>query len=225
MRSAFFVALCIGLLNGCSDGASPNETPRATSAPLNTEPEVTPQASAPGKQAAAGWVVHPRKDGLSGVDDSFASLLSKEAFELESPYEGKQHAWLSYSIAADPRSVIPIIQLHVERGQFFCTDQIVCHVRIRIDDSEPSGWAFKMPSNGDTDWINLGWEIGDGPDNSTCVAYDLLNAKHILIQPSFYRDGDRTLEFDVEGLARVSIGMPTEKQLKECLSPPRLRHA
>ena len=181
----------IGALTGNKSSTPPPET--TTSASTSTPEKLVNEPLTPEKfvnePSKPEWSYSNDPDMVSGKEISQANMMSINSFEMEFPYQGGTFGHLS--VRKHPRYGKDIMFI-INKGQLHCTSYDGCQVSVRFDDNKP----FKVHAN-------------EPEDNSNTVlflsGYDKLlkqirTSKTMIIEATFYQNGERAFEFDVSNL-------------------------
>lgn len=140
------------------------------------------------QKAAQSWVYSDATDKMSGKPIKFADIHSSNEFSLGPPYEGAQRATLR--LRTHPRFGKDVM-LSISRGQFMCTSSD-CSVTARFDDGKPLTFTANEPADHSSNMLFI--------DNHDRFVAGARKARRLLIEVRFFREGNRTMEFDVQGL-------------------------
>lgn len=152
-----------------------------------------PAAAAP-KPVTQSWHYQSDTDPMTGKTTRFAMLRSDNAFALDFPYRGAQHATLS--LRHHPRHGFDSI-ISIERGQLQCGISRGCKLQVRFDDGSPQRWTFVEPESHDSTALFL----RDGRQ----FARKVLASKRIRIELKFFSQSPEIVEFHTDGLDRSKI--------------------
>ncbi len=117
-----------------------------------------------------------------------AGVIADEAFELDSPYQGEQHAKLM--VRQHPKQGLDIM-FSVERGQLLCGYRD-CYIDIRIDDEVSEKYSCSKPADGSSTMLFV--------RNKKKLLKKMKKAKALKVRAVFYRQGAHVFTFNVEGL-------------------------
>lgn len=192
-----FAALCglvlvAGLLiYATSDDAPPkrgttakeavSEVPTGTAgdAAEKTVPPITP-----GSQ----WIYFDSADVMSGKVGRTAYVESKNTFDFNFPYQGKQRARLV--LRQHPRRGADVMFM-IEKGQLEC-GYSDCPITVRFDDGKAITYQGNRPADHSTEAVFL-------PGAQGLIA-KIGRAKLVRFEMSVFRQGSIVAEFDVSGL-------------------------
>lgn len=133
------------------------------------------------------WKYTENDDSVSGKSIKTASVDSLNVFAFEFPDDGGQRALLS--LRSHPRLGLKAY-IQIKKGQFLCNDK--CPIPVRFDDGTPE--TYYGAKSGDTAATTL--SIG----NAERLLANVKKSEKVYIEPSFYGEGTRVLEFEVSGL-------------------------
>lgn len=134
------------------------------------------------------WTYRNNADEMSGKNISYAVVSAVNPITLAFPYGGAQRARLI--LRQHPRYGFDVL-LQLDRAQFLCGLD-ACDLTVRFDDGPPKAWSASPPSDHDTTTLFL--------QNETNFLAAIRKAKVVKIEPQFFQDGTRVLEFDVSRL-------------------------
>jgi hypothetical protein len=143
---------------------------------------VAKPTAAPGSQ----WEYWTHQDSM-GRKRSNASVDSTNTLSFGFPYQGWQHGTLALRKSPGLDALI-----RIERGQFIC-GYPGCSVNVRFDDGPIQRFLASEPDDHSTTTLFL---LG----NERRFAAQLLKAKAVHIEATFYQEGSQILDFNVEGL-------------------------
>jgi hypothetical protein len=135
---------------------------------------------------AKSWKYSEKVDKMSSETNYYASIDANEKLKFDFPYDGGSVANLTVRNKGKENEII----LSVSKGQF--NSKIENNtVRIKFDDEKPIEVPYTEPSSGSSDLIFIGTEKE--------VIAKLLTAKKVLIEAEFFNEGNRQMEFNVDG--------------------------
>jgi hypothetical protein len=165
--------------------AAPSAAPATqtvTAAAASEPPAEAPQPPRP------DWTYFDQPDQITGRPIHFASVNASENLDFNFPYSGGSTANLQ--IRKHPRYGTDVI-LSIDKGQFVCGVE-ACSVMVRFDDGHAARYSANQPS----DYRSTALFI---TPSSKFIAL-AKKAKRVVIEASFYQDGNRTMVFPIEGL-------------------------
>lgn len=137
------------------------------------------------------WTYDENTDSMSGQIIRTARITSSNAFELQPPYQGQQHAIL---VLRQSKRLGNSVILQISQGQLIC-DFRACTVPVRFDDESPTQWPTARPADNDTTTLFLG--------NYDHFVAKLNHSKYLRIEATFFQNGSAVLEFPTDGFDRA----------------------
>lgn len=135
------------------------------------------------------WEYTEHKNEMRGTTTKIAETKSTNTIDLDFPYAGKQHGWISVLVDSEGESV----HFFIKRGQIVCSDGSAynkCSVLIKFDDSESVLFHAEL--------------LGDKGNHVIFTDDDFLQrvqaAKKVKIQIPFFQNGNRVFNFNVGNL-------------------------
>lgn len=141
----------------------------------------------------AKWDYESDKDEMRGTVSKWATLDSATELNLNSPYEGQNHA----RIQIDHGDII----LTVDKGQIMCRKEL--GIPVKFDNDSVVNFACDTPDNGDskTIYINNRIKNQNGDEFKNNYLDDKISkSKTMTIEVEFYDSGTRQIIFKVTGL-------------------------
>lgn len=171
---------------------------------LRQQAAPTPAAQKPVAQAAAaaaadtkpaipinvesGWEYTQETDPMTSKAAKYAKLLSENSLSLDFPYAGKNYGQIT--VRQHPKWGLDVL-VQVEKGQMLCHSyDESCKVTIRFDDGPPQRFGGAEPEDNSSTVIFLRDEARFLKEAS--------KAKRILVQATFYQNGEQLLEFKTD---------------------------
>ena len=133
------------------------------------------------------WRYYDNEDPMTSKKIYHAFVMSKDYFELDRPYEGRQSAELT--LRTHPRWGKDLM-LSIKQGQFLCRYN-GCNLTVRFDDGNPITFSASEPEDNSTTILFI--------DNYSRFVGLMLKSKTVKIQANFYQNGSRVFEFNVAG--------------------------
>jgi hypothetical protein len=133
------------------------------------------------------WYYHVPHDSVSNKKTYLAVIESKGYFELDFPYQGKQKAKLI--LRTDNKGKKNVL-LSIGKGQLLCIPQ-GCHIKIRFDQGKYMQFAASKIQNNDATDLRI--------NDYEKFASIMMKSKKIFIQVTFFDQGTRVFEFNVQG--------------------------
>lgn len=174
----FFVLSVIG----CGGSSNSNSTGNKDSGTVN-------KAAGETNTETGGWVYSEKEDKMEGGKKYFAEVTATEKLKFEFPYDGGSTATLALRNAEGKNSIM----LSVSKGQY--NSDITGEnnsLKMKFDDEKPMTVSYGIPSDGSSDLIFINSEAE--------IINKLKAAKKVLIEVEFYNEGNRQIEFIVDGL-------------------------
>lgn len=136
--------------------------------------------------SSKGWNYSEKVDKMSSETNYFASIDANEKLKFDFPYDGGSVATITVRNKNKENEIL----LSVSKGQF--NSKIENNtVKIKFDDEKAIEVPYTEPSSGSSDVIFIGTEKE--------VIAKLKTAKKVLVEAEFYNEGNRQMEFNVEG--------------------------
>lgn len=169
---------------------APSNSPNAATALVATEPNKpsTPPPAIVTPNSVEAWEYSRENDPMSGKPAAYAKLLSQNSLSLDFSYRGRNHGQLM--VRQHPKWGLDVL-LEVEQGQMLCRSyNDSCKVTIRFDDGPPQRFGGAEPEDNSSTVIFLRDEARFLKEAS--------KAKRILVQATFYKNGEQLLEFKTD---------------------------
>lgn len=139
---------------------------------------------------ANAWSYRTSEEPMSGKKSFYASQQSQNVIEFNWPYQGPQKATIL--LRKHPRYGQDVI-IFIERGQFMCSaGGSHCDVVAKFDGAAPITLETSLPDDFDSTKVFV---RGDAR-----FIRLLKKSKRLLIEASFFKEGTRVFEFNVDGL-------------------------
>lgn len=133
------------------------------------------------------WRYYANEDPMTSKKTYHAFVESKDYFELDRPYEGKQKAELT--LRTHPRWGKELY-LSIQQGQFLCRYRD-CNLTVRFDDRPAMQFSANEPDDNSSTTLFI--------NDYSKFASLMMKSKKVLIQAGFYNQGSRIFEFNVKG--------------------------
>jgi hypothetical protein len=174
-----------------SDDRSNNKLDRKLASAIDSPTHSpTPKLSpTPTPTPVFDWHYETREYAMSNRDIKKAFIMSTNSFIFDFPYGGSQRALLI--LRKHPRWGRDVI-LGIEKGQFICRSYNNCRVLVRFDKGKARYYRATEPADNSSNKIFI--------RGYNRFVSRLKRAKRLYIEATFYNEGVRVLEFDVEGL-------------------------
>lgn len=141
------------------------------------------------KMAGEAWDYSTTPDSMTQKPVTIASVGSTSRLSFDFPYGGLQQATLQ--LRKHPRWGQDVI-LQIEKGQFICNSYDGCSVSVRFGNGKPKRFSATEPSDNDSTYLFIRGYNG--------FVSELRKVDKIYIEAQFYQEGNRTMEFAVDGL-------------------------
>jgi hypothetical protein len=161
----------------------------APSSSSNSIPPSSPIAIQPQAPQPKTWDYSTETDKVSDKPSKRASIASNNTFQLDFPYQGGSIGVLV--VRKHPRFGKDVI-FSVSKGQLLCTSYNGCQVSVKFDDKPAYKVSAEEPADHSSDTLFLqGYEK---------LVKDMKASKKALVEVTFYQQGNKSFEFNVEGL-------------------------
>ncbi|MBD9609776.1 hypothetical protein [Pseudomonas sp. PDM08] len=141
------------------------------------------------KMSGEAWTYENVQDSMTQKTINRALLGSTNRLSFDFPYRGTQQAQLQ--LRKHPRWGQDVI-LQIQKGQFLCNSYDGCSVSVRFGNGKPKEFSAGEPNDNSRTSIFI-----QGYSN---FVSELRKVDKVYIEASFYQEGNRTLEFAVDGL-------------------------
>jgi hypothetical protein len=172
------------IINAISSNNS--STPSASSPASSPTSSSSPTDYTPPKPE---WNMGNDIDSVSGKESKVAIMDSTNEVEMAFPYNGGSTG--SIIIRKHPRHGKDVI-FKVSKGQLLCDISDGCSVSVRFDDKPARQVHATEPADHSSDTLFL-----SGYDR---LVNEIKASKKMIVEATFYQNGARTYEFEVEGL-------------------------
>ncbi|MNQ82542.1 hypothetical protein D3C85_975960 [compost metagenome] len=139
--------------------------------------------------AGEAWDYETTQDSMSQKPVTTAFIRSTNRLSFDFPYRGAQQATLQ--LRKHPRWGQDVI-LHIQKGQFLCNSYNGCSVSVRFGNGKPKQFSAGEPSDNDSTYVFI--------RGYNSFVSELRKVDKIYIEAQFYKEGNRTMEFAVDGL-------------------------
>lgn len=136
----------------------------------------------------SNWEYTNDVDQMTGNNNYYAKCISKTKIDFEFPYDGGSFFTLVVRSKGHGNEVL----LTVSKGQFMTSLMSSESCKIKFDDNQPIAFKYNMSNDASADVIFF--------DNSDEFVKKLITAKKLLIEATFFNEGNKVIEFDVSGL-------------------------
>ena len=134
------------------------------------------------------WEYNQKEDSMTGGVTYFATVSSTNTVNFSFPYNGEQHARLTFR--NDPKYGKDIL-FRIEKGQILCESYDSCTVLVRFDDEKPTTYSASTPADNSTETVFI--------SNYEKFMEKIRKAKMVRVSPTVYQEGAPVFEFDVRG--------------------------
>lgn len=160
-----------------SEGALSAMPPASAPVLPKSPPAVTPPS----------WRYAQRVDEMRGATTQFASLFSRNAHSFAFPYSGGSKLEITLRRTGGYDDVM----LEISKGQFTsCFSN--CTIAAKFDDGQILTYTGNAAADGRSDVIFINEKAG--------FLRRIAQAKKLILEPEFHREGRRQFTFDVSGL-------------------------
>lgn len=140
------------------------------------------------QQPQYAWVYSQDESAMDGRKRYFASCRSTNEIEFDFPYNGGSTFTLTLRNMGRGNEVI----LEVSKGQFMSSIASSETLRAKFDEDSPLTFSYNSADDGSTDIIFL--------NNAAKFISKLKKADKLMLEATFYNEGNRIIYFDVAGL-------------------------
>lgn len=162
------------------------------------EEEVVPEEPEAAVAPASQWVTTEGEDELTRGTITTRTAMSREPFQLGSPYDGLQYARLT--LRQHPRHGSDVL-LSIEEGQIICHGR-GCRVDVVFDDGDPISWRANEAASGSSTVVFL--------TQVERFERELRRANEVRIAVTLYREGTRIFAFP--GLSEEAPAAQVERE-------------
>lgn len=141
------------------------------------------------RMAGEAWDYETTQDSMSQKPVTTAFIRSTNRLSFDFPYRGAQQATLQ--LRKHPRWGQDVI-LHIQKGQFICNSYDGCAVSVRFGNGKPKRFSAGEPNDNDSTYVFI--------RGYNSFVSELRKVDKIYIEAQFYQEGNRTMEFAVDGL-------------------------
>lgn len=175
----FSIFVVILQIAASTDESTPSSTPKSESKPEVTETDT---------EFTGNWNYTQDVDKMEGNTRYFASTRSTNVEHFKFPFDGGSHFTLTVRNMSGHNEVL----ISVSKGNFIPSVMGDETVKVKFDTGTPSTYVYNSPEDISTDLIFI--------DKADKFLEDLKTAKKLLIEATFFDEGTRYMEFDVEGI-------------------------
>ncbi len=138
-------------------------------------------------ESTIGWQYSDAQDKMGRGSIRMARLSSDNTVSFRFPYSGEQRAELVVRSNSSGNDVLLLLR----KGQFVCGSG-ECSVNVKFDDNAIQKYKATTADNGATNVLFI--------KNYKQFVRNLKTAKSLLIEASFYQEGQHVFNFSPEGL-------------------------
>lgn len=179
--------IVVGLVAVFSFVSSNDKTTTSDRSALDAMPPSGPVSGVKANLSVPGWSYSQRTDNMRGVVTKFASLDSANSHAFEFPYAGGSKLNVTLRRTGDKDEVL----LKVSKGQFVsCISS--CTISAKFDDGKVLTYTGSAAADGRHDLIFINEVAG--------FVRRIGQAKMLILEPEFFKEGRRQFTFTVDGL-------------------------
>lgn len=134
--------------------------------------------------ASAQWEYNTRADKMTGKTKHITGVVSTNSLNLAFPYAGTNYGRI---IVRQEDGKAPEVFVTVDEGQILCRLSD-CSLRVRFDENQPIRMSGSPPDDHSSRIVFI--------NQASKFIAAAQKAKRILIEMSFYKNGNQILEFD-----------------------------
>lgn len=175
------VVAVLGLIGYCSEQGETESTKEETA---KTEETVTENVE---KEHKSAWSYSESVDEMTEVTNYFATCQSTNEVEFDFPYGGGSHLSIVVRNMGKKNDVL----FSISSGQFNSGIDGQ-KITLRIDGGEPFKVNCNSANDGSMDVLFA--------SNASKIIEKIKAAKTLKVQAEFFQEGNKTFDFDVEGL-------------------------
>ncbi|MBF0438290.1 MAG: hypothetical protein HQL93_04125 [Magnetococcales bacterium] len=135
------------------------------------------------------WRYDKNKDDMTSKDISYAITESLNKEDLHFPYGPGISGRLT--LQQHPRNG-KNVYIVLDNGQILCPSYDLCSISVRFDDHKPTKFSAIGPSDGSRKMVFI--------QNYAKFLGELKKSKKVMIELPMYQDGNRSWQFNVDGL-------------------------
>ena len=136
----------------------------------------------------ANWSLSEITDKMTSVKKYYAVCKSTNTIEFQFPYQGGSYFTLTVRNSGKGNEVV----INVSKGQFMPSLNSEESVKVKFDDGKPIDYTYLSASDGSSDVIFL--------NNENNFIKKLKVSKKLMIETTFFNEGSKIMEFDINGL-------------------------
>lgn len=158
----------------------------------SSETEKTENATSNAKINEKGvkenWEYSEDENKMDGTKQYFAQTTSTNQVDFAFPYDGGSNMDIIVRKTGKASEVL----LLISKGQFMGSIGGSSKAKVKFDDQSPVSYSYESAGDGSGDVIFL--------NNATNFISKLKDSKKVMIELTFFNEGNKILEFDTEGL-------------------------
>lgn len=139
-------------------------------------------------EVITNWVYSQDSDKMTSNKQYFAECKSTNEIEFQAPYSGGSYFTITVRNMENKNDVC----ISVSKGQFMTSVMGSESMKVKFDNDSPVSFTFNSAADGSADIIFL--------NQSKKFISRLKTAKKVIIETMFFQEGNKQLEFDVDGL-------------------------
>lgn len=134
------------------------------------------------------WSYSEKQDKMTSKTNKWATVDADELLQFASPYDGGVTA----SLVIRKKDGLDIM-FRISKGQIITSvDDSENRCRIKFDDESPKSYGFTTAADYSSDVIFF--------TSTSTLLKKIKKAKKMIVEVQFYQEGNRQIEFNVEGL-------------------------
>ena len=136
------------------------------------------------------WQYETSKDEMRGITSKFATAVSTNTVDFDSPYNGGSKLILTLR----KRGTEVDVMVAVSKGQILCGIQN-CETAFKFDNGAVQSITMSEPESHSSDLLFVAYD-----KTKIKMISQLKNSKKLVIEVPFYQEGKKQFTFDVSGL-------------------------
>lgn len=140
-------------------------------------------------QKKENWEYNSETDTMRGEKNYGAINKSINSANFDFPYQGENHLYIKLVKNKNEN----IIVLIIDKGQILCDINDGCYISVKFDNSQVEQYSFHSSSTGDSTIVFL------NSDQREQFFNGLKKSKRVIIEPTFFQEGNTQFTFDVSG--------------------------
>lgn len=151
---------------------------------------------------SADWHATYKNDEMRGTSTKFLQTDSDNSVEFDFPYSGGSNLTLvlrskKTQLKKDQKpDDLPVTEalLIISKGQFSCSSYDGCSVSVKFDDGKIQKYSMSGAEDSSSDVIFF--------DKSSSFIKGVKSHKKMIIEASFFQEGDKQFKFDLTGIEK-----------------------